>query len=946
MTDLATIGLGVDSTQVVAGSKALDGLSISAGTATSAAEQLRNAYLATGSEISNYQTKVLQALQTQYGMTEAQAAATAGIKLQTAAIEEHTAATAVNNEVQLKSRSIYEAIAAVREATSGRLERLPGTLSIIAQSQGLLTASTLPLIIAWGAAAAAVGVFAYAMYEGEQQDLKLQQAIISTGNYAGETASNFQISAAKISSSWDIGIGTVKKAMLELVSSGSFSKTTIEAMTNAAVEQSILTGQSVDKIAASYEKAEGNVVKFGVDHAETYHDISLATLQHIKELDDQGNHEAALDLLFGTIAKNNADRTKTLVENYGTLQNAAHDVAVAASGMWDAILGIGRQETAEDKVRNDASRLEELSKELNQHTAGGSIGGYKSMDQFYSVFNKARSDLATDTKTYDTEQAKAASDSKNAQSSDNDIRKWYDNLNNKTSNKKSPEERYDTGTDKINAEADGQIDTANAYLVSDAAGIKATATSKAYADAVGKLQGDLQSDTNQKLIAARAQADLNLEVAKAVDTADKQTAKMRLQVDAQNAANASVASGVHNVAAATEAQAKQAALAPLLAALTEAQGDKAKSAAQAAYDAQGKVIDQAYQSKLLAGLLASNEQQDLANQRTEKEITLLSLSNQQRAVQLAQYDALAKLKAQNIDPNSEQGKRSVALATTGANDNINLQNSAIGNPQTAGAALANQTAANIKFNADRVNRYKAANDQIDALVRAGTLTFAQGENAKTQLTIQQNQERFVYIDKILTNINSLSTSKNKELAAIGKAAAIIQASIDGANAIVKTYSATPYPWNIPLAASEAVLVATQIAKIEGFATGGIIGGTGGPTDDDKLVKVSTGEGIVKASAVSNNPGVVEALNNDRIIQRYAAGGIVGNTYANSNSPQGQGHYFDFRGANFGGASQDQIEARFRKVLYEEAAPRILGAARTQANNDRITQSTRQKTNNR
>lgn len=58
------------------------------------------------------------------------------------------------------------------------------------------------------------------------------------------------------------------------------------------------------------------------------------------------------------------------------------------------------------------------------------------------------------------------------------------------------------------------------------------------------------------------------------------------------------------------------------------------------------------------------------------------------------------------------------------------------------------------------------------------------------------------------------------------------------------------------------------------AMGGYIGGTGGPTADDKIIAVSTGEYVVQASSVSRyGVGMLDAIN----AGRYAGGGFVGDS---------------------------------------------------------------------
>jgi hypothetical protein len=82
---------------------------------------------------------------------------------------------------------------------------------------------------------------------------------------------------------------------------------------------------------------------------------------------------------------------------------------------------------------------------------------------------------------------------------------------------------------------------------------------------------------------------------------------------------------------------------------------------------------------------------------------------------------------------------------------------------------------------------------------------------------------------ITDTLSVLMSSKNKEMFEIGKAAAIGSALINTYLAITKTMSATPYPWNIGLAAAQGLAGMVQVNNIrsQSFGSGGTASVTGG-----------------------------------------------------------------------------------------------------------------------
>lgn len=70
------------------------------------------------------------------------------------------------------------------------------------------------------------------------------------------------------------------------------------------------------------------------------------------------------------------------------------------------------------------------------------------------------------------------------------------------------------------------------------------------------------------------------------------------------------------------------------------------------------------------------------------------------------------------------------------------------------------------------------------------------------------------ITDTMSNLSTLMNAKSKKLFKIGKAAAISSALINTYLAVTKTMSATPYPWNIPLAIAQSAAGLVQVQNIK------------------------------------------------------------------------------------------------------------------------------------
>jgi len=143
-------------------------------------------------------------------------------------------------------------------------------------------------------------------------------------------------------------------------------------------------------------------------------------------------------------------------------------------------------------------------------------------------------------------------------------------------------------------------------------------------------------------------------------------------------------------------------------------------------------------------------------------------------------------------------------------------------------------------------------------------TVKMGAEQNTELA-RQNQLRMQGLQTVLGQISTLSSVKNKELAAIGKAAAISMATMDTLAAATKALAATPWPpANMAMAAAVYAAGMANVAKIVGvkLAKGGVV------MPQDGGVTATIGEG-----------GSAEAVIplNDPRARREMAGAIGGGT---------------------------------------------------------------------
>nr|WP_314437617.1 tape measure protein [uncultured Brevundimonas sp.] len=176
---------------------------------------------------------------------------------------------------------------------------------------------------------------------------------------------------------------------------------------------------------------------------------------------------------------------------------------------------------------------------------------------------------------------------------------------------------------------------------------------------------------------------------------------------------------------------------------------------------------------------------------------------------------------------------------------------------------------------DPLEQMRAQYEEIDRLRQADVLSEQEAAAAKAQANALYQEQRLASATGFFATLAELQDSSNKELAAIGKAAAIAQATMDGYVAVQKALASAPPPFNYALAAAVGVVAAANVAKIAGMADGGQVQGVGGPRQDNQLRWLSVGEHVINAKSAKKHRALLEAINSGRPISGLADGGIVG-----------------------------------------------------------------------
>ena len=199
-------------------------------------------------------------------------------------------------------------------------------------------------------AAAAVGVLGVAYYKGTQEQDAFNKSLILTGNQVGKTSGQLADIAARAGVAANSTTGKAASALNLLVESGKVAGDSLERVTTAVVKTSEATGIATDKLVDDFNKIAADPVAAITKLNDQYHFLTLATYNQIKALQDEGNQQEAARVATDAYATTMQQRAADIQDNLGYLEKAWNGLTGAAKGAWDAMLGVGREQSLEQRL--------------------------------------------------------------------------------------------------------------------------------------------------------------------------------------------------------------------------------------------------------------------------------------------------------------------------------------------------------------------------------------------------------------------------------------------------------------------------------------------------------------------------------------------------------------------------------------------------------------------
>ncbi|MFD2323112.1 phage tail length tape measure family protein, partial [Delftia deserti] len=212
-------------------------------------------------------------------------------------------------------------------------------------------------------AAAAAATLGVAYYQGSKESDNFRRSLVLSGNQAGTTVDELNAMARAIAST----SGTQGAAAAGLAEMARYSKVASDQLkdfTAIALQWEKTTGQAVSETAKQFAELAKDPLQASLALNEQMNYLTASIYDQIKALEKQGKTAEAA----AVAQKAYADAMKTgadeLTQNLGYIEAGWNKVKTAAKKAWDAILDIGREGTAEQKLASVQSDLQAAERQL------------------------------------------------------------------------------------------------------------------------------------------------------------------------------------------------------------------------------------------------------------------------------------------------------------------------------------------------------------------------------------------------------------------------------------------------------------------------------------------------------------------------------------------------------------------------------------------------------
>ncbi|HFP1056276.1 TPA: phage tail tape measure protein, partial [Escherichia coli] len=188
-----------------------------------------------------------------------------------------------------------------------------------------------------------------AWYQGNSTLSDFNKTLVLSGNQSGLTADRMLV-LSRAGQAAGLTFNQTSESLSALVKAGVSGEAQIASISQSVARFSSASGVEVDKVAEAFGKLTTDPTSGLTAMARQFHNVTAEQIAYVAQLQRSGDEAGALQAANEAATKGFDDQTRRLKENMGTLETWADRTARAFKSMWDAVLDIGRPDTAQEML--------------------------------------------------------------------------------------------------------------------------------------------------------------------------------------------------------------------------------------------------------------------------------------------------------------------------------------------------------------------------------------------------------------------------------------------------------------------------------------------------------------------------------------------------------------------------------------------------------------------
>ncbi|WP_046382716.1 phage tail tape measure protein [Pseudomonas veronii] len=277
-----------------------------------------------------------------------------------------TATETAFDKLKLGTRQAQENVMQLANALqSGDLGSGARAIAQLGAGAGESARSLAGMIIPAGLLVAVLGSIGYAYFDAMKQAREFNAAINGGTNGAGQTIASLKDmadGAGRITGN----LSGAREAVVSLASGAATSGTQMRNLAEAAAAISEITGQGAGELAKSFATAGDTATEAAGKISSQYGLLTLDQYQVIKGIDDQGDHQRALDVLSGNLNEAALERLKAYRGSLSDIERDWDDIGNATKRAYSYL----RAEAFPDLTK----QIEITQRVLDTRKGGGFAG--------------------------------------------------------------------------------------------------------------------------------------------------------------------------------------------------------------------------------------------------------------------------------------------------------------------------------------------------------------------------------------------------------------------------------------------------------------------------------------------------------------------------------------------------------------------------------------------